>query len=135
MLKGLNQSGGKVDKNWNSLLFLKFPVRSYDSPCKIQILIIITCPKAKKHVTVNSNILVTIKTYFVPLFQINVWIHRSSHERYSSVKLFLKHAANLQENTHVKVQFQWSCMQRYWNRGSTRVFSCKFTVYFWNTFL
>ena len=70
-----------------------------------------TCSKAKKkQVIVNSNILVTIKTYFVPLFQINVWIHRSSHQRYSSVKLFWKHAANLQENTHVKVQFQWrSC--------------------------
>ena len=41
-------------------------------------------------------------------------------------KVFLKYAANLQENAHV--------LQFYWNRTSAWVLSCKFAAYFQNTF-
>ena len=41
-------------------------------------------------------------------------------------KVFLRYAANLQENAHV--------LQFYWNRTSAWVLSCKFAAYFQNTF-
>ena len=49
--------------------------------------------------------------------------------------MFWKYAANLHENTHVEVWFQQNCKAHiYWNHPSAWMFSCKFAVYFQNTF-
>ena len=52
------------------------------------------------------------------------YISETAVRRCSWEKVFWKYAANLQENTHAEV----------WNRTSAWVFSCKFAVYFQNTF-
>ena len=55
-------------------------------------------------------------------------------QRCSIEKMFWKYAANLQENTHPKCNFNKIALQLYWNRTLTWVFSCKFAACFQNSF-
>ena len=50
-------------------------------------------------------------------------------QRCSYNRLLWKYAANLQENTHDKCDFNKVAKQLYWNHTSTWVFSCKFAAY------
>ena len=51
-----------------------------------------------------------------------------------ALQMFWKHAANLQENTHAKVRFQWSCKATLLKSHFKLVFSSKFAAFFQNTF-
>ena len=56
-------------------------------------------------------------------------------QRCSKENLFWKYAANLQENTDVKCDFNKVVLQFYWNPTSVWVLSSKFAAYFQNVFL
>ena len=55
-------------------------------------------------------------------------------QRCSWEKVFWKYAANLQENTMLKCDFNEAAIQLYWSRTLAWVLSCKFAAYFQNTF-
>ena len=60
---------------------------------------------------------------------------RSSHQRYSIKRLFLKFSQNSQENTCVRVSFWESCRPQAFIKKETlaQVFSCQFCEIFKNT--
>ena len=84
-----------------------------------------------KSITVFQNVLLVAKFLFLSI----CLKYRSRRpERCSLEKVFRKYAANWQENTMPKYDFNKVAKQLYWNHTSAWVFSFKVAAYFQNNF-
>ena len=79
---------------------------------------------------------IKICRFRVSLQLLQIALSEAALQSYSYKNIFLKYAANLQENIHApKCDFNKVGKKLYWNRASTCVVSYKFPAYFQNRFL
>ena len=71
---------------------------------------------------------------FLPKSYLCETIYRSSHPEVFLGKSVLKICSNFTGEHPCRSDFNKVPLQRYWNRTSAWVFSCKFAAYFQNTF-